>query len=114
MAKEIVCHLNDEVFYKVKDGTKYIEMRLYDEKRKNMSVGDTIIFVHKNDESQKVKCLISNMLVYDNFAELYEDYDKEALGYSENEEKNPDDMEKFYSKEEQEKYGVVAIELELI
>ena len=36
------------------------------------------------------------------------------MGYSEDEEAKPEDMELYYSKEEQEKYGVVGIEIQLI
>ena len=33
------------------------------------------------------------------------------MGYNEDDIANPKDMEKYYSKEEQEKYGVVGIEM---
>ena len=46
--------------------------------------------------------------------DLYERFDKVKLGYSQNEIANPEDMQEFYPLEEQEKYGVVGIEIELI
>ena len=54
------------------------------------------------------------MHIYSCFDDLYRDYDKVSLGYSKDEDANPIDMEKYYSKEEQEKYGVVGIEIMLI
>ena len=54
------------------------------------------------------------MHIYSSFDDLYRDYDKVSLGYSKDEDANPIDMEKYYSKEEQEKYGVVGIEIMLI
>ena len=51
---------------------------------------------------------------YKSFDELYKHFDKIKLGYEENEEANPTDMELYYSKEEQNKYGVLGIEIELI
>ena len=39
-------------------------------------------------------------------------FDKVCLGYSEDQIASPDDMNIYYSKEEQDKYGVVAIEIE--
>ena len=39
--------LNDEPFQAIKDGTKTIEMRLYDEKRRMIQVGDVIRFTNR-------------------------------------------------------------------
>jgi len=36
--------LNEEPFEKIKNGTKTVEFRLYDEKRKQIKVGDKIEF----------------------------------------------------------------------
>ena len=43
---------------------------------------------------------------------IYNDFDKQELGYEKDEECSYKDMEEYYSKEEQEKYGVVAIEIQ--
>lgn len=51
---------------------------------------------------------------YDSFQELYKHFDKVSLGYKDNEEANYKDMEGYYSKEKQDKYGVVGIEIMLI
>ena len=48
------------------------------------------------------------------FKELYAHFDKKCLGYTENEIAKPEDMEEFYSKEEQNKYGVVGIEIRVL
>ncbi len=36
------------------------------------------------------------------------------MGYDINDIANPEDMEKYYSKEEQDKYGVIGIEVRVI
>ena len=36
------------------------------------------------------------------------------MGYKENDVADPKDMEKYYSKEEQEKYGVLGIEIKKV
>ena len=51
---------------------------------------------------------------YKNFDELYKHFDKVSLGYKNNEVASPKDMELYYSIEEQEKYGVLGIELTLM
>ena len=40
--------LNNEPFNKIKEGTKTVELRLLDEKRKTLRVGDKIIFTNIN------------------------------------------------------------------
>ncbi len=105
--------LNNNPFELIKSGTKTIEMRLYDEKRKLIKENDIIIFKNRVTE-EKIKTKVVKLHLYGNFKELYDDFDKVSLGYKDNEIKNYKDMEQYYSKEEQCKYGVVGIEIKLI
>ena len=57
---------------------------------------------------------IENLYHYPSFEELYKHFDKVAMGYKEDEEAAPKDMEEYYSKEEQEKYGVLGIEIKKV
>lgn len=41
--------LNDLAFQNIKKGIKRFELRLYDDRRKNINLGDTIIFRNLND-----------------------------------------------------------------
>ena len=43
---EHIMKLHPRPFAKIKDGSKTIELRLYDEKRQRISVGDTLRFVN--------------------------------------------------------------------
>lgn len=103
-------HLHDEPFQKIKNGKKKIEMRIKDEKRSTIKVGDTIEF-----ENRKTKEIISKIIIniynYKNFEVLIKNYNKEILGYNE-EDNILEELEIYYPKDEQEKFGVVAIELE--
>lgn len=105
--------LHDEPFKLIKAGTKTIELRLYDEKRQEIQTGDKIEFTSRTTGEKQLAKVIA-MHIYSSFAELYRDYDKVSMGYAEDEEANPEDMEQYYSKEKQEKYGVVGIEIELV
>ena len=107
-------HLNDEYFGLIKSGKKTIEMRLLDEKRKNYKVGDTLIFVHRDNENSQLKTKIVALHKFKNFNELYKHVDNCKLGYAPNERANAADMESFYPLNEQEKFGVVGIEIKLI
>ena len=105
--------LHKEPFELIKNGSKTIELRLYDEKRQMISVGDTIIFENRSD-GDEIKVKVIALHKYPSFEELYKHFNKVSIGYKEDEEANPKDMELYYSSEEQSKYGVVGIEVELI
>lgn len=102
--------LNNEPFNKIKDGTKTIELRLNDDKRKLLNVNDSIEFTNR-DTNEKLLVNIIDLYKYSSFKELYNNFDKEELGYAKDEEASYKDMEKYYSKEEQNKYGVVGIKI---
>ena len=57
---------------------------------------------------------VNGLFKYSNFEELYKNWDKVILGYDEDDIADPKDMEEYYSKEEQEKYGVLAIKIEKV
>lgn len=105
--------LNNGPFDSIKNGTKTIEMRLNDEKRQKLKVGDLIEFTNRAT-NEKISVRIKNLFKYDNFEELYKHFDKRELGYDDNDTIDYKDMEKYYSKEEQNKYGVVGIEIRKI
>ncbi len=109
-----VLRLNERPFESIKAGSKTIEMRLLDEKRKAYNVGDVLIFKKRPDEIEELKVQITALHMFGNFNELYKKFNKINLGYAENEIAKPEDMLEYYSKEEQEKYGVVGIEIKLI
>lgn len=105
--------LNDEPFKKIKNGAKTIELRLNDEKRRLLKAKDLIEFTNRvNNEKMLVE--IENLYHYPSFEELYKNFDKVEMGYEENDIINPKDMEKYYSPEEQFKYGVLGIKIKKI
>lgn len=105
--------LNREPFEKIKSGAKIYELRLYDEKRKKICVGDLIEFAERDGE-EKCTVKVTDLCLFDSFEELYATLPSEQCGYAVGEKANPADMEAYYTKEEQRLYGVVAIKTELI
>lgn len=106
-------NLRDNPFIMIKSKSKTIEMRLNDEKRSLIRIGDIIEF--KNN----VTCEIINVEVekiyhYANFEDLYKYHDKISIGYKENEIADPNDMLSYYKKENIEKYGVIGIKIKVI
>lgn len=103
--------LQAEPFEKIKLEQKTIELRLYDEKRQQIRVGDTITF-QCGEESLAVK--VRALHRFPDFKALYEVLPKEKLGYGEGEIADPKDMEQYYTPQQQEQYGVLGIEIERI
>lgn len=103
--------LKQEPFDKIKKGTKTIELRLYDEKRQQVQVGDFIEFSLLDHLEEKITTRVIALHSFDSFQELYATLPKEKLGYMADEIPNPNNMDAYYSREKQAQYGVLGIEL---
>ncbi len=106
-------HLNDGPFNQIKNGTKTIELRLNDEKRRLLKAHDLIEFINLTT-SETILTEIINLYQYANFLELYKYCDKTKMGYKIDEDASYKDMEKYYNEEDETKYGVLGIELKLV
>lgn len=105
--------LNASPFLSIKSGKKTVEMRLRDEKRALIQVGDQIQFIH-TETGEGLLCNVKALYPYDSFDDLYRHHDKIAIGYKENEIANPNDMLAYYSAEKIAQYGVLGIGIEVI
>ena len=105
--------LQHSPFLAVKSGRKKIEMRLFDDKRKKLKVGDMVEFTDVKT-GERLVCEVVQLHLYASFDELYQRHDKMSIGYEENEKANPEDMLAYYSAEDVQRYGVVGIELKIV
>lgn len=114
--REHIMNLTSAPMQKIRAGNKTIELRLNDEKRKQISVGDTIKFINTEDSNDTLRVTVVNLFVFSSFAELYDNLPLLKCGYNEDNinTASPDDMEKYYSREKQNQYGVVGIEVSLL
>lgn len=114
--KEHIMKLKPSPFEMIRSGKKTIELRLYDEKRKSISCGDRITFVNTENDNDFLDVVVENLFVFNSFDELYKNLPLLECGYTENDVSmaSPDDMNQYYSKEEQKEYGVVGIKIRLI
>lgn len=103
--------LVDFAFNAIKNKVKTIEVRLNDEKRQLIKVGDIIEFTHV-DSLETLKVKVINIYKFKTFKELFEKFSNKQIGLLENEDYTI--MDKFYTKEEQEKYGAIGIEISLL
>ena len=114
--KEHVMNLTPAPMQEIRTGNKTIELRLNDEKRKQISVGDTIKFINTEDSNDTLRVKVVDLFLFSSFAELYENLPLLHCGYNEDNinTASPEDMEMYYSREKQNKYGVVGIEISLL
>lgn len=104
--------LSREPFEKIASGQKIIESRLYDEKRRLINVGDIIEFSQGDDEMKMVMTKVKALHRYKTFYELFSAFPAEYFGGT-SKEALIEEIEKFYSIEEEQKDGVVGIKIEL-
>ncbi|MCH5300962.1 MAG: RNA-binding protein [Ruminococcus sp.] len=109
-------NLNPSPFYMIKSGEKTIELRLNDEKRRLLNVGDEIEFINTEDDKQKLLTEIVAMHHFKSFEVLYKNLPLLKCGYTQEDIANAkaSDMDIYYSKEKQSKYGVLGIEIKVI
>ena len=107
--------LQREYYNFILNGTKRIEIRLYDEKRQQIKIGDVIKFLKEPELNECYNAKVVGLLRYNSFEEMFKDFDISILS---DESMTKDELisvlEQFYTKEKQEKYGVLGIRIELI
>jgi ASC-1-like (ASCH) protein len=90
-----------------------IESRLFDKKRQQIAIGDQIVFSENDNPENSVTTTVKGLLRYQTFKELFTDHDPALFG-----EKSRDflltQIKQFYPDEDEQKYGVVGIRLELL
>ena len=107
--------LQPKYFNYILNGTKRIELRLNDEKRQIIKVGDKIKFLKEPNLNESFEVKVIELIKYNSFIDLFNDYDISILSDKSMSKKELlKDLEKFYTKEKQEKYGVVGIKIELV
>ena len=95
------------------NGTKRIEIRLNDEKRQMLKKGDIITFLKEPDLKESFDVEVIDLVKYNSFQEMFKDYDISILADKSITKKELlSNLEEFYTKEKQEKYGVLAIKID--
>ena len=102
MIKEM--NLLDEYFKAVKSKKKTVEVRLYDVKRKNLKFNDIIRFNNRLT-NEKIDCKVVKLIKYDNLEELLKNCDVSN---------SKEEILNIYSLDEINKYGLLAIYIEVV
>ena len=112
---EFEMKLQPEYYNFILNGTKRIEIRLYDEKRQQIKIGDVIKFLKEPELNDSFNAKVVGLLRYNSFEEMFKDFDISILSdNSMTKDELISVLEQFYTKEKQEKYGVLGIRIELI
>lgn len=107
--------LQPKYYNYILNGTKRIELRLFDEKRQKIKIGDTIKFLKEPDLKESFFVKVVGLLQYNSFEELFNDFDITILADKEmTKEELIITLEQFYPKEKQKQYGILGIRIELI
>ncbi len=108
--------LQHEPYQAIEEGRKTVEMRLYDEKRQRIHPGDVIRFEDVTDDEEVLFAEVRELRVFKSFAELYRSLPLLDCGYTQETiaAASPSDMDRYYSPEEQQRYGVVGIRITLL
>lgn len=99
--------LNESPFERIKNGTKTIEFRLYDEKRKKINMGDKIEFSKLPELKEKILVEVQDLYKEKTFEKLFRKL------YTDEEEikRKTNAMYQYYSPEKEKEYGVVGIKI---
>ena len=98
--------------YKKIHGTKTVEFRLYDEKRRTIQIGDEIEFSKLPELQEKLLVKVIDLYKEESFEKLFKKVfvgeDKEKII------EKAKSMNRFYTPEQEKEYGVVGIKIEII
>ncbi|MBQ4472469.1 MAG: ASCH domain-containing protein [Alphaproteobacteria bacterium] len=98
-------------YHLLKQGTKRVELRLYDEKRQQIKVGDEIQFSDLSDAADTFMARVVALHRAPDFRALCDIVKPELCGFHDAAEL-VQIMEQFYPADKQKQYGVVGIEIE--
>lgn len=106
--------LADRPFDLIKSGKKTIEVRLNDEKRRQISVGDMILFCRKSGMSEVCAVNVVGLRRYKNFLELFSAESLAGAGFEDmTAAQAAQSMYRYYTAEQESGFGALAIEIQL-
>jgi len=106
--------LYDGPFQSIKSGRKTVEVRLFDEKRRKLKIGDTIIFT-KIPGGETLTVEIIEITVYPSFRKMYENIPAADFDASDSSiDEMVENTYEIYTPENEKKWGTVAIRIKLL
>lgn len=107
--------LQEKYYNYIINGTKRVELRVNDEKRQKIAIGDIITFRKVPELKESFQVKVVELINTNSFKELLKVLSVEEVADKEmTKEELLNILEQFYSKEEQKQYGVVGIRFILL
>ena len=105
-----------EPFFRIKGKKKIIEVRLFDEKRQKIQIGDEIEFSLIDNQDEKILVKVIGLSRFKTFKELYSSFSYKMFGHPDGTTLSEQirDIQECYSNKEEEKYGALGIHIKLI
>lgn len=106
--------LKDIYFEKIVSGEKIYEIRLNDVKRKLIKIGDLICFKKISNEANQILTEVEDLIYFDSFSDMSKILPAKLIGMEGYLEKQIiDTYHEFYSIEDEQNFGVVAIKIKI-
>lgn len=107
--------LYEEYFKAIKNGKKTVEVRLNDEKRRKIKIGDTIEFIKVPERNETMQVKVTELRSYDTFKSMYkeipfEEFDCEGWTMKE----MIDGRYDIYTPEQEKQWGTLAISIKYL
>jgi GrpB-like predicted nucleotidyltransferase (UPF0157 family)/ASC-1-like (ASCH) protein len=106
-------HLENMPFEQIKNSSKTIEARLFDEKRAKLKIGDIILFESNSHPGNILETEVVNLFKRKSFEQLYNSFPTEMFG-GESREYLLEEIYDHCTKEDEERFGVLGIEIRLV
>ena len=107
--------LREVYFNLIKEGKKIYEIRLNDEKRQQIDVGDYIVFQNQSNTNERIKTEVQDLVYFDTFEEMSKTLPLAKVGFEkESLQEVINIYHQFYSEENEKKYGVLAIKVKTV
>lgn len=105
--------ITEQVYNWIINGTKNIEVRLYNEKSSQIKINDVINFKVLNNEEKSIKVRVVELLIYEDIKTLLKNVDIKNVG-----EVNEEILEKMFNdifgEEKVKSHNVIGIKFEVI
>jgi ASC-1-like (ASCH) protein len=106
-----IIHLHPEPYAAVSSGRKTVESRLYDAKRRQINLGDELVFESRQDPTATTRTRVVGLQRYGTFADLFNRNDPAKFG-GEDAATLLAEVREFYSAADEADAGVIGIEFE--
>lgn len=106
-------NVQEKYYNLLKSEEKSVELRLFDDKRKLIEVGNIIVFCNNSNKDDTFEAEVTELYSAKNFDSLCNIITPKQAGFSTKKELL-EVLEEFYTVDKQRKYGVLGIEIKLI